>query len=146
MSGPSLRNVISKPNGDAFKSRYLGMERKEAKKLLVADCRSLSMSVPVQGLQMIEKGMSHKCRVSHSNSEWTGTLNSSVLVREHERASNRPAALNVFERAKLKQEKKLAEQKAIKEVKRAELLAAKKQKKMEVLKDKMAEIDSWEDL
>ena len=139
-----LRNVISNPNSDAFKSRYLGIGRKEGKKLLVSDCRSLSITIPMSGLQQIEKGLSHKCRVSNSNSEWEGAINSGVFIKETKR--NGPAKLNVFERAKMKEEKKAAEQKAIKDVKRAALLAAKKQKKIEAFKNKMAAADSWEDL
>lgn len=144
----SLRTIISNPNGDAFKSRYLGIGRKEGKQLLLADCRSLSINVPMKGLQSIEKGLSHRCRVSQSNSEWTGTLDCGVLAREHEmeRKAHQPEKLNVFERAQRREEKKAAEQKAIHDVKRAALLAAKKKKKMDKLKRKMAVADSWEDL
>ena len=74
MNDQGLRTVIQNPNGQGFQNEYTSLGKVRGKKQLAADCRRLNIRVSSQALQSIEKGFSHKSRVSYSNVDQEHTL------------------------------------------------------------------------
>ena len=147
---PSLKLVIQTPNGQAFQDRYVVLGRQQGKTLLRQDCRTLKISIPMRGLEVIEKGFSRKARVNYNNdgTRWDYDIGSGgigincsqstginpTLEKKREEEAKEKAILD----RKKQHEKIILDHKKKRE--------QKKQVLWEKAKNKMADLDSWEDI
>jgi hypothetical protein len=157
-----LRSIISNPTGQAFQSKYLSLGRHDGKKRLHADCRQLGIRPTIKALQAIEKGYSHRCKVTYENDmtrcdydagrlgdssqksiakrcnkgKKDGELDSYGRVITKTNTDTKPVETEKEKKARLLEEK--AQRKALR-------VEKKKQKEWEEQKTKMAELDNWDD-
>jgi hypothetical protein len=157
-----LRTIIANPNGPAFQAKYLPLGRSQGKKQLHADCRQLGIRVTLKALQVIEKGYSHRCQITWANDitrcdydigrmgdmtqkctakrvgkgKKDGELDNFGRTIDRKTTSDVPTETEEEKKARLLKEK--AERKA-------ERIQKKKQKAWEEEKNKMANLDSWDD-
>lgn len=146
MNDQGLRTIIQNPNGQGFQNEYTSLGKVRGKKQLAADCRRLNIRVSSQALQSIEKGFSHKSRVSYSNIDQEHTLVWGNDEKQFNTGSKGPSKEE-------KEKERAAEEVRMKAKQAEDLLAkvvakveAKKQKKWEKEKKKMANLDNWEDI
>jgi hypothetical protein len=142
-----LRNVIQNPNGQGFQNEYTSLGKIRGKKQLAADCRRLNIRVSSQALQTIEKGFSHKSRVSYSNIDQEHTL---VWGNDEKKYNTGSKGCSCEEKKKAEEARVAEETRVAEEIRVADektkKASAKKQKKWEKEKKKMANLDSWEDI
>lgn len=143
----NIRSIISNPNSPAFKNRYLPLGKIEGKNLLRADCKQLKISIPVSGLTVIEKGFSHKSRVTYENSAF-GAATDFASARwgdDKVGGSGGGDGKNFYERMKDRENKKEEDARLLLLHKKKLLIEKRRQEKADQIKKKMAERDSWED-
>jgi hypothetical protein len=140
--------MLKNPNGMDFKNTYVCLGKIEGKKRLREDCLRLRIQIPLAGLQAIEKGYSHKERISWANSStsekfavWGDVNMNDKTALKHEKTEEKK------EQEKKEQEIQ-AQKEAIEKAKQEKIarIKRKKEKKWEKEKQKMAVVDSWEDL
>jgi hypothetical protein len=158
-----LRTIIANPNGQAFQSKYLPLGRSQGKKQLHADCRQLGIRVTLKALQVIEKGYSHRCQITWANDitrcdydfgrmgdltqkctakrvakgKKDGELdNFGRIIDRKTKSEDAPTETEEEKKARLLKEK--AER-------REARIQKKKQQAWEVEKNKMANLDNWDD-
>ena len=153
-----LSSIISNPNGQAFQAKYLPLGRTEGKKQLHADCRQLGIRPTVKALQVIEKGYSHKCKITYANDITRcdydfGRLGdpSQKSTAKRYNKGKKDGELDMYGRVITKNntETKPVETEEEKNTRllkeKAARIEKKKQKVWENQINKMAELDSWED-
>ena len=143
----NIRSIISNPNTQAFKNRYLPLGKVGGKSLLREDCKRLKISIPVSGLTVIEKGFSHKSKVTYENSMF-GAATDFASARwgdDKVGGSGGGDGKNMFERMKDREDKKEQDARLLQVHKKKLLIEKRRQAKADKIKKKMAERDSWED-
>ena len=149
-----LRSVIQNPKSIAFQERYVCLGKKSGKDSLRLDCQRLKIRMTSAALLAIERGFSHRARVSYnndiSNEVSFGWSVSSVVQSRFEKVpltwEEEKQAIKDKEVAKIAEEKVLHE-KALenrREEKRARQ-EKRKDKKWTQEKLKMAALENWDD-
>ena len=146
----SLKLVIQTPNGQAFQERYVVLGRQQGKTLLRQDCRTLKIAIPMRGLEVIEKGFSRKARINYNNdgSRWDYDMGSGGIGTNCSQSTGVNPALEK-KREEEAAEKALLDRKKLYEkaiLDRKKKREQKKQRLWEKAKNKMADLDSWEDI
>ena len=141
------RSVIQNPNSVAFQESYVCLGKTSGKNQLRADCQRLQIRVSVSALQAIEKGYSHKMRVSYSNSE--NAYHGAAVVWNDDKlqtGGNFAKKLPSKEQVELEKETKRVEVEAKRLDEKKKRVESRKTKKWEKMKKQIAAVDSWEDI
>lgn len=141
-----MDKVIQNPNSVAFQERYVCLGKVKGKNQLRSDCQRLQIRVTLSALQAIEKGYSHKMRVSYSNSE-NAYLGETTVWDDAKQIKNKPTVAVAVVDVLIKSEEEIAAEAEVKRLedkkKRAEV---RKTKKWNAMKKQIANVDSWEDI
>ena len=156
----SLKLIIQNPKGSSFQERYVALGKREGKKQLNNDCRSLGIRVSCEALHIIEMGYSSKCKKTWANdmTRWDYDIGRIGLQgSDFKKTANRVAKgkktgdIDNFGRLITKNNNTISEltedqKKQQIEKENQAKMEKKKQKKIENMKKKLATLESWEDL
>lgn len=165
MATKSIKFIIDNPNSSEFQNRYLPLGKKLGKDKLKADCRTYGARLTLAALIRIEKGYSHKCKITYENdiTRWdydigrlAGPENPKAKLANRVNKGLKNGDIDPYGRVVVKKdnsnttkqetpEEKQARLTEETRIKREEMIQKRKQKKMDVMKKKMSELDSWED-
>ena len=138
-----LRNAIANPRGQAFQDYYVSLGRANGKKQLNLDCRRLKVRVSAEALTIIEKGFSAKARKTWANGA-DGMFD--VVTRGDDKKIT--SKDQTYDEKLKAQEKKEEDEKALKlaklEALKKKKMEMRQQKKWDKIKEKGANLDSWE--
>ena len=139
----ALRNAIANPRGQSFHDYYVSLGRANGKKQLNLDCRRLKLRVSSEALTIIEKGFSAKARKTWANG--ADEMFDVVTRGDDKKITSKD---QTYEEKIKALEKKEEDEKALKlaklEALKKKKLEMRQQKKWDKIKEKGANLDSWE--
>ena len=141
----------------AFKSKYLPLGKKDGKKQYIQDCHSNGVRASSKGLTVIEKGYSHREKVTYENDITrcdydAGRLgNSSASYANRVSKGKKDGEIDSFGRVISRANPSTVTRETItaekaKEIAMKAKMEKKAKKKLEKEKEKMANAESWEDV
>ena len=160
----SIKYILQNVDCPAFKSKYLPLGKKDGKKQYIHDCHSNGVRASTKGLTVIEKGYSHREKVTYENDITrcdydAGRLgNSSASYANRVSKGKKDGEIDSFGRVisranpstvtretitaeKAKENAMKAKEDAMKAK-----MEKKAKRKLEKEKEKMANAESWEDV
>lgn len=161
----SIKNIIDNPNSPEFQNRYLPLGKIEGKKKLKYDCVQHGARLTMAALLRIEKGYSHKCKISYENDmtrydydfgRMAGPENPNAKLANRVNKGLKNGDIDPYGRVVVKKnnsktnkqetsEEKETRLKEEKRVKIEEKIRLKKEKRFNDMKTKMSNLDSWEE-
>ena len=149
-----LRSLIQNPKSIAFQEKYVSLGKKNGKDCLRLDCQRLNIRMTSAALLAIERGFSHRARVSYNNDisnevSFGWSVSSGVQSRfekvpltwEEEKQAIKDKELAKIAEEKVLQEKALENRREEKKARQEK----RKDKKWTQEKLKMAALDNWDD-
>ena len=153
----SIKYILQNVDCPAFKSKYLPLGKKDGKKQYIQDCHSNGVRPSSKGLTVIEKGYSHREKVTYENDITrcdydAGRLgNSSASYANRVSKGKKDGEIDSFGRVISRANPSTVTRETItaekaKEIAMKAKMEKKAKKKLEKEKEKMANAESWEDV